>query len=300
MTGLRSGTGALLAALFSLSPGTAMSAEPVPGLDDQKARTTLEVQVLGWSADEQRYALRVYDLTELFGDEAGPPACKAYVDHKGEKFLGGLSFVLYEGPRRIGAWRIQDAKKCTPPEVARQRLTEAKAALEKEGIDFKATGTTMTDTTDPKPTVKKKGKLTESSVTTRLRVPRGPWAGMTLEAVTVVQEREIFAKGEEEEGMPPALRAQATFQLRLDSGADVASLGELKLGPSQQPEPGVSWLWTAGFDQALLSPGGGVLVPLAYVHHGDMRLNYKARILMPPVKLLSKIGPSSGSRLSDP
>jgi hypothetical protein len=35
---------------------------------------------------------------------------------------------------------------------------------------------------------------------------------------------------------------------------------------------------------------GEVLVPLAYVHHGDMRLNSKPRILRAPVELAAKQG----------
>lgn len=281
--------GVLAVVLLALAPGAAQAEEPVPSLDDQKA-TTLDVQILGWSADERRYALRVYDLIELFGEEEPPPACKGYVDHTGKKFLGGLSFVVYEGSRRIGGWRIQDAKKCTPPELARERLAQAKAALAEQGIDLTATGATLVGAPGQHPSVRTKGKKRESRLTTRLSLPHGPWAGKQLEADCVVEQQELSKKGEED-GME-VWRASATLTLRMVSGKNSAELGELKLGPSQS-EPGMSWIWSAGFDRALLSPSGKVLVPLAYVQHGDMRLNSQPRILGPPVDLTEKLGTPS-------
>lgn len=279
--------GVLAAVLLALAPEGAWAEEPVPSLDDQKA-TTLDVQILGWSADERRYALRVYDLIEVFDEEDGPPACKGYVDHTGKKFLGGLSFVVYEGSRRIGGWRIQDAKKCTPPETARERLAQAKAALAEQGIDLTATGAMLVGDPDQRPSVHKKGKKTESRLTTNLPLPHGPWAGKKLEADCLVEEQEISKKVEGEK--ETVLRAQATLTLRLVSGKSSAALSKFQLGPSQQPNEGVSWIWSAGFDRALLSPSGKVLVPLAYVHHGDMRLNNKPRILGAPVELAAKLG----------
>src|SRR3954467_11823454 len=121
----------------------ALAEEKVPGLDDAQGMTN-DVQLIGWSKDEGRYALRVYDiLPEPFGEEQ-PPLCKGYIDHAGKPFRGGLSLVLYEGNQRTGGWRIQEARTCTPPDTARERLVQAKAALAEQGIDLTLLGATVT------------------------------------------------------------------------------------------------------------------------------------------------------------
>ncbi|WP_147450317.1 hypothetical protein [Corallococcus carmarthensis] len=296
MTGLPcSKTGALLATvLLALAPEAARAEEKVPNLADEKANTQ-EVQILGWSADEKRFALRVYDLTERwFGDSAPPPACKGYVDHKGEKFVGGLSFVLYEGGKQVGGWRIQDAKKCTPPETARERLAKAKAALAEKGIDLTATGATLAADLSLRAGPQKKGKDTEYRLTSTFPLPHGPWAGTKFEADAVVVEEDVMVKDSpdapDSEAMP-TVRGRAKVQLRLVSGKRSVAVGDLKLGPDEA-DPGMSWVWTAGFDRALLSPSGKVLVPLVFVRHGDMRLFDTPRILMAPVDLADKLGPA--------
>lgn len=283
--------GALMsAALLALTPSAALAEEKVPGLDNEKA-TTNEVQILGWSADEKRYALRVYDLKELFGDEEPPPACKGYVDHKGQKFLGGLSFVLYEGGKRIGDWRIQDAKKCTPPETARERLAKAKAALAEKGIDLAATGATLAEKPYRTGDARKKGKDTEFPLLTSLPLPHGPWAGTKFEADALVLEEDVMVKFDDAGDEPMStVRGSARIQLRLVSGKRTVPVGDIKLGPDTA-EPAVNWTWSAGFDRALLSPSGKVLVPLVWVRHGDMRLNNSPRILMAPVDLAARLGP---------
>jgi hypothetical protein len=92
-----------------LASSTAFAQKPVPGLDNPQG-VNLDVQVLGWSKDEKRYALRIYDLEVSYEAAATSDLCPGYVNHEGKKFHGGLSFALYEGDKRLSAWRIQDER----------------------------------------------------------------------------------------------------------------------------------------------------------------------------------------------
>jgi predicted secreted protein len=47
------------------------------------------LQILGWSADEQRFALRLYDEEDSEGVEE-KSFCPGYVDHEGRPFRGSL------------------------------------------------------------------------------------------------------------------------------------------------------------------------------------------------------------------
>ncbi len=111
-----------------------------------------ELQLIGWSQDEQRFVFRVYtapnpDLEQDEEERAKDPwrgkdgFCKGFVDHRGKRFRGGLSLVVFEGMKQVASLPIQDDEDtCTPPEVAASRLTEAKKKLAELGIDLTRTG----------------------------------------------------------------------------------------------------------------------------------------------------------------
>jgi len=105
------------------------------------------IEPIGWSADEQRVAVRAYDFidTDLLAEDEDP-SCKGYVDHKGKSFIGSLRFEVYEKGKKVATFPIQDSGKCTPPKTAKARLTRAKAELLKLGIDLtlKQPGTVLT------------------------------------------------------------------------------------------------------------------------------------------------------------
>jgi hypothetical protein len=274
---------AFSSALLLLLPGTALAKDKVPGLDELEA-STQEVQLIGWSQDERRYALRVYDLQDLMGEEDPPPYCKGYVDHTGKKFRGGLSIVLYEGGKRIGSWRIQDWK-CTPPEKSRERLAQAKAALVEQGIDLTATGVTLAppEKSRPKPSEQEKGGTTLTTATTPVTLPHGPWAQKTVEILCRTETRIV---GSEDEDMGKRTSTVA-FTLRLGTGKDAIPLSELRLGPIEW------WLnmagfWSASFDRLFVSPSGKVLVALGSVHHGNMRISSTPRLLIGAVDLAER------------
>lgn len=129
------------------------------------------LEPIGWSADEQRVAVRAYDYVDTEFDSEAVRDCKGYVDHQGESFTGALRFEVYEKGKKVASFPIQDSDKCTPPKKARARLTQAKAALLKLGIDLglKQPGTVLTP------------KSTEKGVA--VAITEGPGAPYTLEAV---------------------------------------------------------------------------------------------------------------------
>src|SRR5262245_62003734 len=125
----------LVLALGMCAASPVFADEEVLVLNKPEAQTH-DVQMIGWSKDESRYALRVYELApEVFDPDLHKVSfCKGYVDHTGKRFRGGLWLLFYVGNRQKGQWQIQDSRTCTPPETARDRLTQAKAALAEQGI----------------------------------------------------------------------------------------------------------------------------------------------------------------------
>ncbi|WP_224250180.1 hypothetical protein [Hyalangium gracile] len=131
------------------------------------------LQIIGWSADEQRFAVRVY-TDETTGMEAeDEPFCPGYVNHQGEKFRGSLMLGVYDKDKKPTWFDIQDSGECTPPKKAKERLEKAKKALAALGIDLaqKKPGTELTPD--------KKGQLT---------IKEGPGSPYTLEAENQVKE----------------------------------------------------------------------------------------------------------------
>jgi hypothetical protein len=142
---------------------------------------------IGWSADEQRVAVRVFEYAGEFDDEENHD-CPGYVDHKGETFRGALRFEVYEKGKRTATFPIQDSGKCTPPKTAKARLTQAKAELAKLGIDLalKQPGTELTPE-------RKEGVAL-------VTVKEGPGAPYTLEGE---QQVKVEIVRESSEGPPP-------------------------------------------------------------------------------------------------
>jgi hypothetical protein len=117
------------------------------------AGTPTRVEVAGWSADERSFALRViaYEDVEAAAEMgADRPPCEGYVDDKGEQFSGELSLLIFQGAKLVGRHPIQDGTAdggaqtddgCTPPAVAKARLSRAKADMKKRGVDAKRKGT---------------------------------------------------------------------------------------------------------------------------------------------------------------
>ncbi|HUV31424.1 MAG TPA: hypothetical protein VMY05_10095 [Acidobacteriota bacterium] len=97
-----------------------------------------DMQVIGWSQDEEYYAVRLYclytDSNPMVGGYPLPVDCEGYVSHVGKAYNGGLSIHIFHGGQVVENHPIQDADTCTPLPVARERLKKARAALKSYGI----------------------------------------------------------------------------------------------------------------------------------------------------------------------
>jgi hypothetical protein len=233
---------------------------------------------IGWSADEQRFVVRIfdYDTGDDFGTEEPPPDCPGYVDHKGEKFRGSLRFELYEKGKKVATFPIQDSGKCTPPKKARERLTQAKAALLKQGIDLaqKQPGSEL------KPDDKEEGPTT-------FTVKEGPGAPYTLEAQAHVESflvKEVPVKGskgaktkkvleplkedtEESDGMDQEVHGTLVVSVR--KGEERRELVSHKFEGSCMPV--MSMCPQETLERVWLSPGGKTAVLIGHFMSGSMR-----------------------------
>lgn len=144
--------GAWVVALLLACPALAQMQKPTQVAYGSELPT---VQLIGWSADEQRYAFRVFSHyeSEFSGEELTEEEeeyqaqhqdkegfCKGYVNTQGKRFKGALQLVVFERDQRLVSIPIQDEPKCTPAKVAAQRLAEAKKKLAELGIDMARPG----------------------------------------------------------------------------------------------------------------------------------------------------------------
>lgn len=113
--------------------------------DECKLSSHQQAQIIGWSEDEEYFAVRLYTLRteEHFETDAGtgkPKDCPGYVDHNGEPFNGGLSIHVFKANRLVRSIQIQAADSCTAPSRARDSLLAAKSAMRQIGIDLTRPG----------------------------------------------------------------------------------------------------------------------------------------------------------------
>jgi hypothetical protein len=272
--------------LSLLLSSTALAQKEVPTLDNPQG-INHEVQLLGWSKDERRYALRIYDLPIAYEAAATEAPCKGYVNHLGKPFHGGLSFTLYEGTKRLSAWRIQDSDHCTAPEKARERLAKAKEELAKEGIDLSATGAVLLPPAKgPAPSVQKKGKKEIFTTVTELVVPHGPWARQVLEVRSSVEVEPFKTEDDPEAEFMRSSIADFTVSLR--EGQSTVKLGEFRTKKIEW-NSGDGASFTPRFDQLFLSPSGRRLVALAAFLTQDMRLVLDPRVIVAVADISGKL-----------
>lgn len=232
--------------------------------------------VIGWSADEQRFVVRVFEYGwgDDFNEESAPPECPGYVDHKGEKFIGSLHFELYEKGQKTATFPIQDSGKCTPPKKAKERLTQAKEALAKQGIDLaqKQPGTEL--------------KAEDKDGLAIVTVKEGPGAPYTLEAEQHVEtfivkevpgpkgkgKKKVLkpVKGEvegEDEGADQEVHGQLVVYVR--KGEERRQLVTSKFDGSCNPM--FSMCPNEVLERVWLSPQGKTVVFIGHYMSGNMR-----------------------------
>ena len=214
-----------------------------------------EAQLIGWSADEDRFVYRVYtDTTEgesmnTVEDEPKDPLrgedgfCKGYVNHEGKPFKGALEFQVFDKRGRVAMLPIQDSGRCTPPTKAAQRLTDAKKKLAALGISLERRGTVL---------LPKEGEM-------RLEVKEGARAPYTLELVNDTETEYLEDKDVE--------RLQGTLRLRVHRGGQQRVLWEKQIKHLYPTYMGYS-LTVARMD---VSPSGERVVLLHRSTQGGMR-----------------------------
>ncbi|KFE72186.1 hypothetical protein [Hyalangium minutum] len=258
----------LLIALLLLTSTAALSKGKATAKTPAAPEMPNDLQIIGWSKDEKRFAIRLYDLAVETNElDEPPPYCPGYINHRGKKFRGGLRIQLFGGAKAINTWNIQDAQPCTPPDAARDRLAQAKAALTEQGVDLTAIGGVAMPAQKPKPPSKSsKSRTWFTAGASAVALPSGPWAGQRIEIAYRVDHRES-ASANKDPSRP--ITSQATFKVGLRSGKGLTPLGEFPLGPTDWSAMQAGH-WTPTFDRLLLSPSGKSFVVLVHMDEGSM------------------------------
>jgi hypothetical protein len=224
-------------------------------------------EIIGWSADEQRFAVRQFalDTTDMGGNET---YCPGYVDHKGEQFRGALKLGVFEKGKKPTWFPIQDNGKCTPPKKSRERLEKAKQQLATLGIDLKE---------------KKPGTelLPENGLVT---VKEGPGAPYTIESEEQVKDT-LKGKANAKKGKAPAKEEEESEEEEEELDAPHQVKGELVVFLRQGSErrqlfsekvdgtytPMHAGHYTVKLAKVWLSPSGKTVVIISQTSSGDMR-----------------------------
>jgi hypothetical protein len=224
-----------------------------------------ELQVIGWSADDQRFAVRLYERDiETFEPVKKPLVCEGYVDHRGKRFRGTLRLRVYEGDRVVANHVIQQKEPCTPTDKATARLAAAKEDLARLGIDLTRTGTVRAVpwVVDNRLSIEERGKLKASMV-----VKQGPGAPYTLQFVNNLR----FVMGEG--GFDNHASGKQQVYLRHEGKRRQVAERAVKAVFMTA----MAGHWEAGFSEVIISPSGQKLVVVGYERDSSMR--HRARML---------------------
>lgn len=253
---------ACVLSLFLAPP--ALAAEPA---EDVLVRgyNEFDLQLIGWSQDEQRFVFRIYARPNPYetGDYGGGEEeeeqkpkdpwmgkdgfCKGYVDHRGKRFHGSLTMVVFEGMKRVVSLPIQDEETCTSPEVAATRLAEAKKKFAELGLDLTRTGTGSG---------LKRG--------TRVAVKEGRLAPYTLEFEDKTRRDDIEGTN--------SVRHHGVQRLFVRKGSARKQLLEHKSDKTFDATMGGDD--TEQLSQVFVSPSGERVVVLGFERNGGMRGGY--------------------------
>lgn len=244
---------------MSLTLALLLAAAPTP------LEQAWRIQPIGWSADGQRVALRVF-----FGSEHGEVAqCEGYVDAEGKKFNTGLALVVLKAQAVEWTAVIQKSptdEACTPPSEARAALESAKARLQALGIDRAAPGRVLTVKTE-----RKDGDSREVD-----GVTKASWqeTWRAVDGERLVLEVNLKVASTEEAGVGE-LTLRGTWTSRL---SEPPKTGKLKLSPVEY-----SLVMAGSYRLSLLvlaSPDGQRLVPFVMRHHSNMRGSWGGATLL--------------------
>jgi hypothetical protein len=226
-----------------------MLALPASAAKDPLAQGTEdhEAQVIGWSADEKRFAVRLYlreaALHERKDDEI--IACEGYLTHEEHPLRGGMVLLAYERGRLLSTFPIYDNNRCTPPDESKKRLEDAKKKLSGLGINLDTPGQEIIPLFNgPK-----------------ANVSQGPQGPYSLEYEKRLLNKVVNAKAGEERG-------NVEQDLYLSKGDTRQKLFTRKSSYAYSTR--VNGYWEPGLSRVFVSPSGKTLVVLGHEITGNM------------------------------
>jgi len=216
-----------------------------------------EAQIVGWSADEKRFAIRLYvresSLHERKDDEA--IACEGYTTHEEHPLRGGMVLLAYERGRLLSTFPIFDTHRCTPPEEAKKRFEDANKKLIGLGIDLNAPGQEIIPLFNG-PTAK---------------VSQGPQAPYSLEYEKRLGNKVVNTKAGEERGT-------VEQELYLRKGDARQKLFTRKSSYAYSTR--VNGYWEPGLSLVCVSPSGKTLVVLGHEITGNLTKRRRSQRLL--------------------
>ncbi|SES81421.1 hypothetical protein [Stigmatella erecta] len=214
-------------------------------------------QVIGWSDDEKRFAVRLYARAPPASPqlEREPETCEGYVNSEGHPFRGSLTVLAYEGGRLLSSFPIQEAGPCTPLTQAQERLNAALKRLEALGIRMG-------------PPAK---ELLFTPEIGGLRVEDGPQAPYTLEYA----ERIVPQPSKPKQSLQRGSLEQELSVLKEGTRTKV-----LSRRTSYEYSAAAAGYWRPGLDRIFLSPSGRTLVVMGAERVGNLSGGRKALRLL--------------------
>lgn len=231
-----------LCALLVALPAHAATPDPlVQGKDDHDA------QILGWSANGQRFLVRLYQMAPFTPRPATGelPVCAGYTNHEGNAFRGGLVWLVYEKGRLLATFPILDSTRCTPEDEANKRIEDAKKRVASLGIQLDAPGKEIV------------AEVNSPSIT----VSEGPHAPYSIEYAN----RTATAGSDPKTGLQRGTVEQQVFVRVGDKRQKV-----LGRKGSFEFSKAAAGYWTAGLDRVWISPSGSTVVVVGFEQVGNM------------------------------
>ncbi|HLK99796.1 MAG TPA: hypothetical protein VK539_04390 [Myxococcaceae bacterium] len=216
-----------------------------------------EAQIIGWSADEKRFAVRLYlrDAAHQERKDNEIIACEGYVTHEEHPLRGGMVLLAYERGRLLSTFPIYDNTRCTPPDVSKKRLEDAKKKLSGLGINLDTPGRELIPLFNG-PTV---------------NVGEGPRAPYSLEYEKRLQDKAVNAKTGEERGT-------VEQELYLRKGEARQKLLARKSTYAYSTR--MNGYWEPGLGRVFVSPSGQTLVVLGHEILGNLAKRRKSLRLL--------------------
>ncbi|HEX8700145.1 MAG TPA: hypothetical protein VF815_14970 [Myxococcaceae bacterium] len=216
-----------------------------------------EAQIIGWSADERRFAVRLYvrEAAHLERKDGEIAACEGYLTHEEHPLRGGMVLLAYERSRLLSSFTIYDSNKCTPPDVFKKRFDDAMKKLSGLGINLSTPGQHIIPVFNgPK-----------------ANVSQGPQGPYSLEYEKRLQTPVVNAKTGEERGTVE----QDVYVRKGDTRQKV-----LTRKSSYAYSTRMNGYWEPGLGQVSVSPSGKTIVVFGHEIVGSLAKRRKSLRLL--------------------